>query len=112
MSFTFITGATGGIGKAFAIELAKRGNNLFLTGRSQQKLTELKNSLSPFNVKVITYPLDLTNQQERKEFFAVFLQGKALKDPKRNDILHHIILSTIRKENFYETGNRTQTVRN
>ena len=38
MSYALITGATGGLGKAFAIALAKRGDNLILTGRSEEKL--------------------------------------------------------------------------
>ena len=35
---TFISGATGGIGKAFTFECAKKGYDLFLTGRSEEKL--------------------------------------------------------------------------
>ena len=42
MTYTFISGATGGIGKAFANECAKLGYNLFLTGRSEEKLKNLK----------------------------------------------------------------------
>ena len=33
-----ITGATGGLGKQIAIELAKKNCNLFLTGRQNKKL--------------------------------------------------------------------------
>ena len=45
MSLVLISGATGGIGKAFTKELASRGENLFLTGRSQEKLAELKSEI-------------------------------------------------------------------
>ena len=34
MSYTFISGATGGIGKAFVYECVAKGYDLFLTGRS------------------------------------------------------------------------------
>lgn len=46
MGFTLITGATGGLGKAFARACALRGENLFLTGRSEQKLNSLRDELS------------------------------------------------------------------
>ena len=40
-----ITGATGGLGKEIAKEFAKKGCNLFLTGRNNEKLNSLKNEL-------------------------------------------------------------------
>ena len=40
-----ITGATGVLGRAFAGELAKRGYNLIITGRSAQKLALLQAEL-------------------------------------------------------------------
>jgi len=41
MSTALITGASGGIGKAFAEELAQRNTNLVLVARSEEKLKEL-----------------------------------------------------------------------
>lgn len=40
-----VTGASVGIGKAFAEELARRGNDLVLVARNQAQLTELKDNL-------------------------------------------------------------------
>lgn len=40
-----LTGATGGIGQAIALALAKRGATLILTGRNRQKLNELSATL-------------------------------------------------------------------
>jgi NADP-dependent 3-hydroxy acid dehydrogenase YdfG len=37
-SVTVVTGSTDGIGKAYAVELAKRGVNIVLISRTQQKL--------------------------------------------------------------------------
>ena len=50
-----ITGATSGIGKSTAFEFAKHGYNLIITGRRQDRLTDLKNNLiNQFSIK-ITY---------------------------------------------------------
>ncbi len=66
MEFTFISGATGGIGKAFTKEYATLNRPLFLTGRSQQKLDELANQLSnDYGVTVKTFACDLTDENSR-----------------------------------------------
>jgi len=44
-----ITGATGGLGKQIAIELAKKNCNLFLTGRQNKKLEKLNDELEKIN---------------------------------------------------------------
>ena len=48
----FITGATGGIGKHLASQLALNGCNVFLTGRKEGKLRKLKNNLIKQNKKI------------------------------------------------------------
>lgn len=72
-NFTFISGATGGIGKAFSISCAKRGYNLFLTGRSQNKLDALTEELKVLNgdIKIVTCPCDLTSKEDRDNMLAV-----------------------------------------
>ena len=63
MGYTFISGATGGIGKAFSVECAKKGYPLFLTARSQNKLIELKDELSKYtNQDIKVCACDLTSQ--------------------------------------------------
>jgi short-subunit dehydrogenase len=47
-----ITGATGGLGKQIAIELAQAGCNLFLTGRDNKKLELLKKELKIKNQEI------------------------------------------------------------
>ncbi len=61
-----ITGATGGLGKEIAKEFAKNGCNLFLTGRNNEKLNELKNKLenSENNIKIGFEQADLSNISE------------------------------------------------
>lgn len=80
MAYTFISGATGGIGKAFSIECANKGYNLFLTGRSHKKLNELKEQLLSINSKidVLTCACDLTNPSDRDSMIS-FLDEKSVK---------------------------------
>ncbi len=68
MEYSFISGATGGIGKAFCMALAVKGNNLFITGRSQDKLEILKEELFVLNpdIDVKTCATDLTSEESRK----------------------------------------------
>ena len=71
MEYTFISGATGGIGKAFAIVLASRGKNLFLTGRSQEKLQALKDELLINNkIDIEVFACDLTDGTSRENMLS------------------------------------------
>ncbi len=65
-----ITGATGGLGKAFAVECASRGWNLFLTDLRPEPLDTLATSLrNTYGVKVITQACDLTEPPSRAALF-------------------------------------------
>ena len=69
MEYTIITGACGGLGKAFVEELAARGENLLLLGRSQGRLEELSASLKErYGLDALCYELDLTDAEARKRF--------------------------------------------
>ena len=46
MKYTLITGASSGIGEAFALRLAAEKHNLFLVARSEQKLRDICEELS------------------------------------------------------------------
>ena len=67
MEYSIVFGASGGIGKEFCRQLASRGENLVISGRSDNKLELLKNELLSINEKlsIITIPLDLTNSEDR-----------------------------------------------
>lgn len=59
--YTLITGASMGIGRAFAFECASRGMNLFLIALPDAKLEETKKQIHErYSVEVITYGIDLT----------------------------------------------------
>ena len=60
----FVSGATGGIGKAIAIALAERGCDLFLTASDNARLSEVENSLSSYNVSVSGLSGNLINKEE------------------------------------------------
>ncbi len=44
-SFTVVTGCTDGIGRQYALELAKHGLNIVLVSRTESKLVELSNEI-------------------------------------------------------------------
>lgn len=78
-SYVCITGATGGLGKAFAAECAERGYDLFLTDLSERALAVLASGLTAaYDIKVICHSCDLTDFQQRTELFS-FMSKEDLK---------------------------------
>jgi len=74
-SLVFITGATGGLGKAFAVECASRGWNLFLTDLRPDALETLSTSLrNTYHVQACFAACDLTDADSRS---ALFEQARA-----------------------------------
>jgi short-subunit dehydrogenase len=69
MNYTLITGASKGIGKAFAIECAARGMNLILVARSKALIENLAKELSAKNVSVQTITADLLKPESHKDIF-------------------------------------------
>ncbi|MDB2162312.1 SDR family NAD(P)-dependent oxidoreductase [Clostridium butyricum] len=68
--YVLITGASSGIGKAFANEYAKMGRNLILVARNKDKLDNLKNGLkAKYNVDVKVIQLDLSLQDSANKLF-------------------------------------------
>lgn len=70
MSYALITGATKGIGKAMAHELARRKNNLLLIARSENLLKILSEELHhKYNVACHYLPVDLSEQDSPEKLF-------------------------------------------
>lgn len=67
-----LTGAAGGLGRAFANECGRRGYNLFLTDINEDGLLCIKRGLErQFNVVVTTKACDLTNAESVDEMLAI-----------------------------------------
>jgi len=63
----FISVASGSIGECFAQRFAKDGCNLFLTGKSEAKLRNLKDKITgskPGNIKIFFAPGDFEDEGE------------------------------------------------
>jgi len=64
-----ITGATSGIGSAFAMKYAQMGYDLLITGRRKEKIkNNAKNIRKKFNVQVEVYIIELSNTKEVDNF--------------------------------------------
>ena len=86
MYYTLLTGATGGLGMAFAHLLAKQNEPLVLTATNAQKLEHLQNQLKEaYNANVEIYACDLTSEDSRTQLFA-YVQQKQI-------MLHRVILN-------------------
>lgn len=60
----FVTGASAGLGEAFARRLAQQGANLVLVARSEEKLERLAETLRSTNeVRVVVLPADLSSAE-------------------------------------------------
>jgi len=69
-SLVMVTGAVGGLGKAFAVECASRGWDLFLTDLRPEPLEVLASSLrNAYGVKVLTRACDLADSASRASLF-------------------------------------------
>jgi short-subunit dehydrogenase len=69
--FVLITGAAGGLGRAFANECARRGYDLFLTDVNAAGLLSIARGVtSRYPARVLTMPCDLTRDEEVDALFA------------------------------------------
>lgn len=123
MKTALITGATSGIGREFALQLAERGYRLIVTGRRVERLEELKSQVS---VPVEIIPVDLSKKKEcftlleklQDENIDVFINNaglglagsfidtdikKEINMVKVNDVAMHILFKGI-LQNMQEAG--------
>lgn len=63
--WALITGASGGLGQAFAVELARHGVNLVLTGRREDALSAVATATEDAGVQAVVLALDAADAQAR-----------------------------------------------
>jgi short-subunit dehydrogenase len=69
-NYIMITGAGGGLGKAFVMECASRGWNLFLTDRNERMLMGVSRTIqSVFGTEVLYYQCDLSDDTDRNRMY-------------------------------------------
>ncbi len=70
MKISVITGATSGLGFELAKEMVKKGKNIIIIGRREEKLKEALEELSIINpeIKVIPYKMDISKENEINDF--------------------------------------------
>ncbi|MGZ4815968.1 MAG: SDR family NAD(P)-dependent oxidoreductase, partial [Terriglobales bacterium] len=61
-----VTGASQGIGRACAIELAKRGATLALCARNEDKLNAVRDEITAAGGKASVFKMDVTNDDQIK----------------------------------------------
>jgi len=84
-SFVFITGAAGGLGKAFSVECASRGWDLFLTDLSEASLSNLATGLiNAYGVNVKWFAADLTDYSSRNKLYDCI---------KKNSYRFHLLIN-------------------
>jgi len=77
MSYALITGASKGIGKAIAFELAAKGYDLAIVARSEELLKQVKGEIeAKYKVKVAYLALDLSTPGAAQDVFNWSAQNK------------------------------------
>ena len=70
MSYALITGASSGIGRCYAIEMAKRGYNIVAVSNQPQQLDEVARQItSDYGVEVVPITIDLASEGAAKRIF-------------------------------------------
>ena len=76
-SWALVTGASSGIGRVYAVELAKLGMNIIVVARRAEKLKELQKEISEkFKRQVVIIQSDLSLREEPKKVFEQATNGR------------------------------------
>ncbi|GMR71044.1 SDR family oxidoreductase [Aerococcus viridans] len=68
-TYTVITGASSGIGQAFAYKMASEGRNIIINGRNKKRLNETKKQAKELGAgQVLAYTADLVTGDEAEKF--------------------------------------------
>ncbi|MBU0975423.1 MAG: SDR family NAD(P)-dependent oxidoreductase [Patescibacteria group bacterium] len=75
-----ITGASSGIGRAFALKAASDGATVILASRSEDKLQEVKSEVEKLGGKGVVVPTDVTNDDSVKNLFLETIKDRRVLD--------------------------------
>jgi len=92
----WITGASGGIGRAVALALARRGWTVYATARYARKLDLLASEAAGFEGRIIALPGDVTDPEQ----MAVCVEAITTQAPLALAILNAGIYTPMRVSNF------------
>jgi len=71
---TLITGASAGIGRATARAFAKAGATVILIARRVERLEMVKDELAPYDVPMLTFAADITDEAEMKRLIKTVIR--------------------------------------
>jgi len=123
--WALVTGSTDGIGKAYAFELAKRGLNIILISRTEEKLNQVAKEIQSkySNVQVKVIPIDFTKDNSiystiRKQIHGLDIGvlinnvGMSYEFPERFDQVENneIFLNNMIRCNVDSVANLTQII--
>ncbi len=69
-----ITGASSGIGRASAIQFAKRGASIILVARRKEKLDQVDMELKKFNISTLVCECDISDKSQVKKISELILE--------------------------------------
>ncbi|PJF17477.1 Very-long-chain 3-oxoacyl-CoA reductase [Paramicrosporidium saccamoebae] len=102
-SWAIVTGCTDGIGKEFALQLAKKGLNIILVARNAEKLKMTRDEILKDGGKCETHVLDFAGPaNEAIEKFTATLKGKTV-----SVLVNNVGISHAHPEYFTETASET-----
>lgn len=86
-NYVLLTGATGGLGTAFAYELCKLNRNIIISSTNEEKLDILQDELLELNpnIEVLTYVCDLSNKKQLQGLFEFIDENQLVVDELINN---------------------------
>lgn len=74
----FVTGSSFGIGRGIALELAKRGATVIVTGRREAEIENTVQQIKALGGQAVGRPMDITKKEEIDAFFRDFVAPMGL----------------------------------
>ena len=116
---SIITGASSGIGKALAYELARKGSNVVITARRLNLLENIQKEIAEkYDVKILTVKADVSNSEDCKsiinktmEAFGkidILINNAGISQRAMFDVLELDVIRRVMDVNYWGTVNTTK----